>query len=193
MMPSPTTFPRRLRAGFTIVEILVVVAIAGLMVGVVSISMEALVPGERLNASIRELASELSRARTEAISRNMEFRVEYDQTNNRYRVVTPFAIGGGTVRTFDDPEDDEQRYFGPWKDLNPGVAFKRIVIGGVEHVGTTCFVRFDPLGAASDHSVILTQPAFENAFTIEVLPLTGLIRMHAGEYLRDFPNDGDFD
>ena len=35
--------------------------------------------------------------------------------------------------------------------------------------------------------------AFDNAFTIEVLPLTGLIRMHAGEYVRDFPDDGDFD
>ena len=54
----------RSRAGFTLVEILVVVAIAGMIVGTVSLSMEALVPGERLNASIRELASELSRART---------------------------------------------------------------------------------------------------------------------------------
>lgn len=193
MSRSSRSLPHRLRAGFTLVEILVVVAIAGLMVGVVTVSMESLVPGERLNASIRELASELSRARAEAISRNMEFRIEYDQVNNRYRVATPFAVGGGTVRTFDDPDDDEQRYFGPWKDLHPGVAFKRIVIGGVEHVGTSCYVRFDPLGAASDHSVILTQPAFQNAFTIEVLPLTGLIRMHAGEYVRDFPDDGDFD
>lgn len=192
-MKPTSPLSRRLRAGFTIVEILVVVAIAGLIVGIVSVSMESLVPGERLNASIRELASELSRTRAEAISRNMEFRVEYDLENNRYRVATPFQVGGGTVRTFDDPEDGEQRYFGPWKELNPGVAFKRIVIGGVDHVGTSCYVRFDPLGAASDHSIILTQPAYDNAFTIEVLALTGLIRMHAGEYVRDLPDDGDFD
>ncbi len=45
---------------------------------------------------------------------------------------------------------------------------------------------------ATDHSVILTQPQFENRFTIEVLPLTGLIHMHDGEFVREPPDDGDF-
>ena len=173
---------------------MVVVAIVGLVIGTVSISMEALLPGERLNSSIRELASELSRARAEAISRSMEFRIEYDQPNNRYRLQTPYRTGeGGAIRTYDDPLDDTERFYGSWKQLHPGVAFKRIVIGGVDYVDVPCYVRFDPLGAASDHSVILTQPAYDNAFTIEVLALTGLIRMHQGEFVREMPDDADFD
>ena len=182
----------RSRAGFTLVEILVVVAIAGMIVGTVSLSMEALVPGERLNASIRELASELSRARTEAISRNMEYRIEYDLDNDRYRLATPLKVGGGTVETYDDPDDDELRFYGPWNKLQTGVAFRSLVLADTVQEEGVWFVRFDSLGAATDHSVILTQPAYDNAFTIEVLPLTGLVKMHAGEYFRDRPEDADF-
>lgn len=181
------------RAGFTMVELMVVIAIISMFVGMVSVSFETLVPGERLNASIRELASELASIRTEAISRGMEFRIEYDMPNSRYRVVTPFRIGGGAVDTHENSDDEQDRYYGPWKTLQEGVGFAKIVIGGRDFVDTICFVRFDPLGAASDHSVILTQSAFGNLFTIEVLALSGLIRMHEGEYVREPVDDSDFD
>ena len=181
--------------GFTLVELMVVIAIIGFMVGIVTVSIETILPGERLNASIRELAAELSSAKTEATSRSMEFRVEYDQPNDRYRMVTPFKVGGGGLATLDDPDDDQERYYGPWQKLHPGVSFKRIVIGGIAHERVPCYVRFDPLGAASDHTVVLVQKGhnYENAFSIEVLALSGLIRMHEGEYVREVPTDQDFD
>lgn len=181
------------RGGYTLIELLVVMAIIGLVVGTVTVSVESLVPGERLNTSIRELAADLMTVRAEAVTRNMEYRMEYDLENARYRIATPYRAGGGRIVTRDDPADEEQRYYTPWTELQPGVAFKKVVVGGEEYFQDVVYVRFDPLGSASDHFVILTQPEYDNAFTIEVMALTGLIRMHDGEFYREPPEDGDFD
>jgi hypothetical protein len=40
--------------------------------------------------------------------------------------------------------------------------------------------------------VQLSQPLFEREFTLEVLPLTGEIRMHDGLFTRDPVDEGDF-
>jgi hypothetical protein len=53
-------------------------------------------------------------------------------------------------------------------------------------------VSFDPLGAASDHTITLVQHPYDNIYTIEVLALTGLIRFHDGEFKREYPEDSDF-
>ena len=82
---SATSDPSR-GGGFTLVELMVVVAIIGLMVTTVSVGFETLVPRERLNTSIRNLAADLMSARASAISQNLEFRIEYDLDNQRYRI-----------------------------------------------------------------------------------------------------------
>ena len=167
-------------------------AIVALVVGTVSVSMEAILPGERLNTSIRELAADLQMVRTEAISRSMNYRLIYDLDEDRYRIATPFQVGGGRILTVDNPDDDEQRFFTPWSYTKDGVGIDFIIIGGEEYTEGQVFVEFTALGAATDHSVVLTQPAFENAFTIEVLGLTGVIKMHDGVFIREPVADGDF-
>lgn len=183
----------RSRGGFTLVELMVVMAIIGLVVTTVSLSMEAILPGERLNTSIRELAADLMQVRTEAISRSMEFRMEYDLDGDRYRIATPYRIGGGRIITTDDPRDEELRFYSPWTNMRDGVALKSVYTGGELHEQGRVIVRFDALGSATDHLVIVSQPAYDNAFTIEVLGLTGLIRMHDGIVIREPATDGDFD
>lgn len=181
------------RGGFTLVELMVVMAIMGLVVTTVSVSMEAILPGERLNTSIRELAADLMQVRTEAISRSMEFRMEYDLDGDRYRIATPYRIGGGRIVTTDDPGDEELRFYSPWTPMRDGVALASVYTGGEIHEAGRVVVRFDALGSATDHLVIVSQPAYGNAFTIEVLGLTGLIRMHDGIVIRKPARDEDFD
>ncbi len=183
----------QLAAGFTLVELMVVMAIIGLVVTTVSVSMEAILPGERLNTSIRELAADLMQVRTEAISRSMEYRIVYDLDGERYRIGTPFKAGGGRIETSLDPLDEEQRFYSPWKPLRPGVAIASVYTGGNIHDAGHVTVRFDALGSATDHRVIISQPAYNNAFTVEVMGLTGLIRMHDGVLTRRPATDGDFD
>jgi hypothetical protein len=54
------------------------------------------------------------------------------------------------------------------------------------------FVRFDALGASSAHTVVLYHKLFDATYTLEVLPLTGEVRVHDGLYERSVPHDGDF-
>ena len=55
------------------------------------------------------------------------------------------------------------------------------------------YVRFDPLGAASYHTVVLRQDIFDREFTIEAMPLTGDIRFHEGLFKREPAQENDFD
>ena len=142
------------------VELMLVVVLLGLVTTMVSVSYDAMVPGERLNTTVRELAAAIQGARTEAVSRNAEFYIEYDLAEHRYRLITPFRRGGGMW--IPELEEDEERYLGAWGHLRPGVEFAQITLAGQTYTDNPpLWVRFDPLGAASDHQIVLRQPAYE--------------------------------
>ncbi len=181
------------RAGFTMVELMIVVAIIGMMTVTVSTSIESMLPGERLNTTIRNLSADLRSIRSEAISRGAEFRLIYDLDNERYRWSTPLSLDEGLVRqeTGENWEDADRIEFS-WEDLAEGVEFSTIFVAGEPHTTGEVFVSFDPIGTATDHSVIMSQPRYSRSFTIEVMALTGLVHMHDGEFFREPPTDGDF-
>ena len=168
-----------------------VAVVLGLMATFAFVSWEAVLPRTKLNSAVRELAATLSEARSEAIARNAHFSVEYffEETDDHtvgFRVVTPFRKGGG-LATYDD-----ERVALAWHSLPETVTFEKIVINGEEYTTGQAVVGFSPLGAASDHTVVLKQMPYEHRYTIEVLALTGLIRFHDGEVVREYPDESDF-
>ncbi len=182
--------PSRLRAGFTAVELTLAVFVIGLVSYMVALGMDTILPGERLNTTVRSLAGVLQGTRSDAIARNAEFFIEYDLDNGQYRVLTPFRVGGGlTIGADDEPE---QRMTLAWSPLEPGIEIASVTVAGEVIDSGSVFVRFDPLGAASDHIIVLRQPDFDNHYTIEVLALTGVIKFHKGVFFRDLPEDEDF-
>ena len=178
------------RRGFTIAELAIVIVIIGMMTYTVSVSFEAMVPGERLNSSVRSIAATLREARREATTRNKDFYLLYDLDEHRYRLVTPFLKGGGLFIPGFHAEDD--RYRTAWQPLKEGVEFDRVVLSGEMYEVGQVLVRFDPSGSASEHYVVLSQPRYENLFTVEASALTGEIRFHSGLYERPRPEDADF-
>lgn len=176
------------------VELMIVVAIISLMTTTVSLTIEAMLPGERLNTTIRILSSDLRSIRTEAISKGLEFRLIYDLENDRYRWSTPYSMVDGGVLRQDEGEDYDSvdRRYTSWVNLAEGVEFKTVYIAGLPFSQGEVFVRFDPLGTATDHTIVVEQPEYNATFTLEVLPLTGLVRMHDDEYHRPEPTDSDF-
>lgn len=181
----------KLRRGFTLIELMIVMAVIGLGTTLVAQSFDSFVPKERLNTATRTLTAVLRETRSQAISRGLEFFVEYDLDGERYRRVTPFAIGGG--RFDKEQDDDSDRAYGEWEALPDGVEFASVAISGQVFDSDVAFVRFDPRGAASDHQVVLSQPAYDNFYTIEILALTGTFQFHRGSFLREAPDDGDFE
>jgi Tfp pilus assembly protein FimT len=172
------------------VELLGVVMILGLIGTVAMVSWQALLPGTKVNAAIRDLSEALAGARSEAIARNARFEVYYDLDQERYWIRTPYRIGGGLATAV----DEEQRVVRDETALSKaGLQIVEVRIDDESYVDGQVFVRFDPLGASSAHTIVLFHELFKANYTIEVLPLTGEVRVHEGLYERPLPRDGDFD
>lgn len=173
---------------------MIVVVILALTSTMVYVSIQSLLPRTRLNSAVRDLAATLHEARSDAISRNAEFQVEYyfeagEGHPRGFRVVTPFRAGGeGGLAA-----RDEERMARDWHTLPEEVRFTSITLNGEQYSTGQVVVTFDALGAASDHTISLTQAPYDRPYTIEVLALTGLIRFHDGDFVREYPKESDFD
>jgi prepilin-type N-terminal cleavage/methylation domain-containing protein len=176
-------------AGFTLVELMVVVIILGLIGGVAVTSWAAMLPNQQFNSAIRNLSEVLYGTRSDAIARNRQFLIRYDIDADTYAVRTPFKPGGGFATT----EDDLDHLWTHETDLEEnGIDILRVTVDDEEYVDGEVEVYFQPLGGTSHHVVQLRQTLFERDFTLEVLPLTGEIRMHDGIFERDAVDEGDF-
>ena len=185
------------RGAFTLVELMVVIIILGLMISLTAVNWQRVVPRTQLNNSVRTISNVLHSTRSESITRNNEYRVIYDLDEQRYWVETPFKKGGGLAMARipgeEDPEDVESRLITNLSKLGDGVTFAGVTIDGETYIDGQCYVRFDPLGSSSAHSISLYQAKMDRYYTIEVLALTGLIRFHEGDFEREELTDGDFD
>ena len=74
------------RSGFTLLELLVVLSIAGLLVALVPPAVSAVVPGMKAKVAALDLASTLREARFNAISRSTTIDVEFDLESGSYVV-----------------------------------------------------------------------------------------------------------
>jgi type II secretion system protein H len=182
----PAARPAGARSGFSLIELLAVIVVLGLIATMVTINWRAILPRTELHSAVRELSSVLQGTRSDAIARNAPFDVQYDLDEHRYRVVTPFRAGGGLAPSY------EERHALDWHPLPPTVRFLSITIGTEEYQKGIIYVRFDPLGSASGHVIVLSQPADQNTYTIEVQGLLGLIDYHEGLFERLPPKDDDF-
>ena len=184
---------RRGSGGFTLAELMIVVAIMGMATYIVSLSFDAIVPRERLNTSVRNLTSVLRDARSSAISKGLSFQVEYDLPGRRYRLLTPFLQGGEGI-FLEEEFDEDTRAVGGWEIVPPGVEFSELYVAGLPYNGDEPFrVTFDGRGSATEHSIILAQPRYEAITTIDVMALPGLFRMHDGLQIREPVEESDFD
>lgn len=85
MVARRTRFCRKL-LGFTLLELLVVLAIAGLLVSLVPPLVSAAVPGTKIKVAARELAVTLREARNQAVSRGAVVDVTFTFDPPLYRI-----------------------------------------------------------------------------------------------------------
>jgi prepilin-type N-terminal cleavage/methylation domain-containing protein len=178
---------RASRSGFSLIEIVAVLAVLGMIAGLVTINWRAMLPKAELHSAVRAISQDINGTRSEAIARNAEFLIEYDLEKSRWRMVSPFRLGGGGLA-----QTDEERMRLSWKELPASIRFLRVVIDGVDYTQGICAVRFDPLGGSSGHCIVLGQSPDNHIFSIEVQGLTGTIHLHDGTFVREPAKDGDF-
>jgi prepilin-type N-terminal cleavage/methylation domain-containing protein len=76
-------------AGFTLIELMVVVTILAILVRVVVLNAGAMIPGMQIEGDAKKLAAMLKFVRTEAMLQGKAYRLELDLNQSRYRMVLP--------------------------------------------------------------------------------------------------------
>jgi general secretion pathway protein H len=85
-------------AGFTLIELIMVIAILGLMLVLVGVRGTPLSPGLEARAAAQNLAGALRAARAEALAANRPTAIRFDLANRSYRVgAAPAATLSGAL------------------------------------------------------------------------------------------------
>lgn len=79
--------------GFTIIELMVVVAIIGIITGIGFVSLNKQLPHYRLNSAVRDLVSDLRWARSVAITSGERVSLLLDPSNDRYHIENASSPG----------------------------------------------------------------------------------------------------
>jgi general secretion pathway protein H len=133
-------------AGFTLLEMLVVLAIVGFSLVLVASYRPPWSRGLEIDAAAAKLAAELRLVRSEAIAANRPAAFELDLAQRRYR-------GGSS----------------PPRSLPAGMALELLTVAGERQSGTAGRIRFYPDGSATGGRIVLVDEARRVAVGVDWL------------------------
>ena len=87
-------------AGFTMIEVIIVIAVIGVATVVAVPAYLSMLPDIRLNGAVRDLKSDLNLAKQRAIRENGQMAVKFDAVNNQYTIFLDNGVGGGIAGDF---------------------------------------------------------------------------------------------
>jgi len=141
----------RAQGGFTLLELIVVLFLAGLVAALVAPSFSGTLDSSRLRSGTAEVRSVLTLARTLAASGSKARTVAFDIEKGEFAVL-------GEARTYLLPE---------------GVRIESARVGGAVVEEETFRVRFFPDGSAEETEIVVSSSS-GGRFRVTVEPLTGI-------------------
>jgi general secretion pathway protein H len=141
----------RRRPGFTLLELVVVLAILSLLVALTAPSFSRTILSARLRASASEVRASFARARSLAVAGGRERAVVFDLTEGRFGLDNDAVLRG-----FPEP-----------------LLLGSLRLAGEEAEGKTARVRFFPDGTAQEAEVSV-ESEDGRAIRVKVDPLTGI-------------------
>ena len=145
--------------GFTLVELMIVVAIMGLMLAVSIPAFGKFLQSWRLQGDASEIASSLRHARSLAVSKNINVIFIFDQSSGEYYKLQD-KNGSGTA--------DAGEIESVARDLSPGVTIDNYTMGQQ-------WITFGPKGNTPNGGDLILRNARDATRTIHIFSGTGNI------------------
>jgi general secretion pathway protein H len=177
---SPTGRPRKNEtAGFSLFEIAVVLFIISLFFVLVTVPIEGILSGGDLGQATRMLMSEVSKLRGEAAyTRKIQTLVLNIEQNTFYALEPETSVE--FRKTEESLFEEEKEIVLRKKDLPSGVSFADVVLDTLGKVQEgKAEIRFFANGCV-EHTLIHLKNEGGKFYTLEINPVTGLIRTHEG-------------
>jgi type II secretion system protein H len=189
---------RRSQSGFTLIELMIVVAIMALIVRVVMVNIGALIPSSALDSVVAKIQSELAFVRSEARIQGKQYKMQFDLDTQRKRLVLPQEEQLVSSQTAADGT-------GLALEWMPVDADQRVKIGGYNAGDKPTLVKgqveiiFDENGFTADQTLYFKLDGGGDEKMIWTLHLWGLngasqvIRDYDGrEHRRQLPVESNF-
>ncbi len=144
MQPKPSQ-SRCKQKGFTLVEIMVVIAIIALAGQIVVLNLGALVPSTLLDSASREVMGQIEFLRSEAQLQGKVYQLELDMDENRWRIIMPQEERLTSDQTI------AEEFTLNWQDLDDRICFDSLqVLGGHIQRSGRARITMDENGFTAD-------------------------------------------
>jgi type II secretion system protein H len=159
--------------GFTLIEIMVVLAVIGLILQLVIVNLGAMVPRTRLDGEAKKFVANLDWVRSEARIQGKSYRLRLDLQHHRWRFVPP-----PEERVRSDQTDEELEVAArlqTWTELDEDVHYGGAgnAREGMVRTGTYD-LAFDENGLTGDQIVVFKLGSDEtHVWTVQIHGLTG--------------------
>jgi prepilin-type N-terminal cleavage/methylation domain-containing protein len=179
LLPTPPPRPTATTAGFTLMELLVTLAILSLLFALVVPNLGALVPSARLQGSGNIIKRELDWVRSEARIQGKRMVMEFDLDRARWRIVYPpeqRLTRDQDLSTLEERPDH-------WQELEPDVVFAGATDArsGMTSKGIYRLI-FDEYGFTADQIVALKLKSdAEQIWAFSINGLSGRITVSESE------------
>jgi type II secretion system protein H len=177
---------RRSSAGFTLLELMVVIAIAALAIQIVVVNLGSMIPRTILDGECNQFLSKLDFLRSEARLQGQRYRMELDLNRHLWRYVLPAEERLTTEQTLEETMPEALS----WNTMEEGVQFMGIVQSGIIQTGANleqhhgvqsngiAAIEFDENGFTADWNVFFTLAHDQElVWTVQLFGLTGRSRL----------------
>jgi prepilin-type N-terminal cleavage/methylation domain-containing protein len=181
-MRNPPT-ASRCAAGFTFIEMMVVIAILSLLASIVVANLDGISAPTKLRGAARAIGNQLLELKEMAALKDRAMSMEIDLEHQRWRIVdAPSAV------EIPDPREREDATFvGDWVEPPSGVRIQEVSFSSTEVDSSgSLVITFQADGEVSPSGFVaflksdtLTE---DEGMSVEVSGLTGLVAYHDGHF-----------